>query len=199
MNMIARKLKLAPIDGEDVLAVLDRRLRELAARRGDITKQIITLEKTAAATRIEVSADVGQAEALLDGAQFVASRDKPISRLSALLAEREVIDRALMIGLSRQHRLAAERAGEIWAAHFAEIAEMERKRVFLALELQRTNRAREKLREKLTRAGGAGFLSSDGVALLELGDIDDEVKWACERLVTDGIATRAEIERAKNG
>ena len=32
MNMIARKLKPAPIDGDDVLAVLDRRLHELMAR-----------------------------------------------------------------------------------------------------------------------------------------------------------------------
>jgi hypothetical protein len=197
MNMISRKLKLAPIDGEDVLAVLDSRLRELAARRDAITKQIIALEKTAAATRTEVNADVAQAEALLSGAQFVVSRDRPMSQLATLLAEREVIDRALKIGLSRQHRLATERAGEIWASHFAEIAEMEKRRVFLALELQRTNRAREKLREKLTKVGGAGFLSSDGAELLGLGH-DEAVRWAAERLIADGICTVAEIERAKN-
>jgi hypothetical protein len=45
MNMITKKLKpaAAPVDGDDVLAVLDARLRELDARRATITKQIIAL------------------------------------------------------------------------------------------------------------------------------------------------------------
>jgi hypothetical protein len=198
MNMSLRKLKPALIDGSDVLGVLDERLRELQARRGIVTKQIITLEKTAAATRIDASVDVAQAEALLEGSQFVASRDKPLSLLDALLAERGVIDRALMIGLSRQHRLATERAGEIWASHFAEIAEIEKRRVFLAIKLQHANRAREKLREKLTKVGGAGYLTTDSVALLGLGDHgDDETAWAAERLIADNIVTRAEVERAR--
>ncbi len=105
MNMIARKLKLAPIDGGDVLAVLRRRLQELQVRREVITEEIIALEKTTS-TRIDVSTDQAQAEALLDGAPFVASRNKPISRLSALHAERDTIDRALNIGRSREHQLA---------------------------------------------------------------------------------------------
>src|SRR6476620_6438208 len=106
MNMTIRKLKPAPIDGSDVLAVLDDRLRELQARRDVITKKIIALEKTTV-TRTEVSADVAQAEALLSGAEFVISRDRPMSQLTALHTERDVIDRALKLGLSRQHRLAA--------------------------------------------------------------------------------------------
>src|SRR6266566_5043810 len=115
MNMTVRKLRPAPIDGDDVLAVLDSRLRELDVRREIITKQIIALEQTTAVSRTEVSADVAQAEALLDGAQFVASRDRPMSQLAALHAEREVIDRALKIGRDRKHRLATERAGQVWA------------------------------------------------------------------------------------
>jgi hypothetical protein len=198
MNMIARKLKPAPVDGDDVLAVLDRRIRELDARRAVITEEIIGLEKTAGAARGDISPDVAQAEAMLTGEKFVASRDRPFSGLAALHAERGVIDHALKIGRSRQHRLAAERAGAIWARHFADIAEIEKRRVMLALELQRTNRARERLREKITKAGGAGFLSTDGVDLLEFGDGGDEVSWAAERLIADGIATRAEIERAKS-
>ena len=195
--MIARKLKLAPIDGADVLAVLDRRLRELDARRAVITEEIIELEKTSA-SRPEVSANAAQAEALLDGAEFIASPNVPMSRLSELHAEREVIDRALKLGRSRQHRLATERAGEIWASFFEEIAKIEKRRVMLAFELQRTNRAREMLRAKITEAGGAGVLSTDGVDLLEFGHVHDEVSWSGERLIADGIATRAEIERAKS-
>jgi hypothetical protein len=142
---------------------------------------------------------LAQAEAVLDGEKFVASREKPLSQLAALHAERDVVDHALKIGRSRQHRLATERAVEIWAAHFSEIAEMEKRRVMLALELQATNRARERLREKITKAGGAGFLSTDGVELLGLGDVQEEIHWAIERLIADGITTRREIEKVKNG
>jgi hypothetical protein len=195
MNMIARKLKLAPIDGEDVLAVLDRRLRELDARRAVITETIIGLEKTTGAA-VGVSADLAQAEGLLTGEKFVA-RDRPMSQLAALHAERETIDRALKIGRDRQHRLATERAGQVWADHFPQIAEVEKRRIFLAIELQKINKKREELRDKITAAGGAGFLSTDGVDLLEFGHVHDEVSWAAERLIADAIATRAEIERAR--
>jgi len=123
-----------------------------------------------------------------------------MSQLSSLLAEREVIDRALKIGRSRSQELGIERATQIWAAHFDQIAAVELKRVMLALQLQQTNRARERLRETILKAGGAGFLSTDSVDLLGLGDLGDgEVVWACDRLIADGICTRAEIERAKNG
>jgi hypothetical protein len=199
MNMIARKLKLAPIDGADVLAVLDLRLRELDARDAAITEEIIGLEKTAGAARFDAGVDVAQAEALLDGAGYTPARDKPVSQLVALHTEREVIRRALRIGRDRQHRLATERAGQIWADYFPQIAEVEKRRVLLALDLQRVNRARETLREKITKAGGAGFLPSDSVDLLGLGDLDDEVRWATERLIADGICSRSEIDRAKNG
>jgi hypothetical protein len=196
MNMIARKLKLAPVDGDDVIAVLNDRLRELEARRGVLTKKIIGLEKTAV-NRPEVSADMAQAEALLSGAEFVASRDRPMSELSSLHAEREVIDRALKIGRSRSQELDIERATQIWVAHFDQIAKVEKRRVLLALELQRTNREREKLRETIMRAGGAGYLSTDSVDLLGLGEVEEEVKWAVERVIADGIATKAEIEKAR--
>jgi hypothetical protein len=198
MNMIARKLKLAsPVDGADVLDVLDRRLRELDSRDAVLLKQQINLEKTASNHPVSGAA---QAEALLGGAPFVASRDNPLSQLEAIHAERKVIAEALRIGRSKFHRLATERATEIWATHFAEIAEVEKRRVMLALQLQQANRDRERLREKIAKAGGAGFLSTDSVDLLGLGDRgDDETVWACERVIADGICSRAEIERAKNG
>ena len=67
----------------------------------------------------------------------------------------------------------------------------------MALELQRTNRKRERLREKITRAGGAGFLSTDSADLLGLGELE-EVNWAVERVIADNIATRAEIEKVRS-
>jgi hypothetical protein len=200
MNMMTlRKPKLAaPVDGEDVLAVLDRRLRELDARDAVLLKQQIGLEQTASARPNNDAAE--KAEALLGGEPFVATRDSSLSLLEAVLAERKLIANALKIGRSKHHRLAAERATEVWAAHFEQIAEVEKRRVMLALQLQQVNRDRERLREKIIKAGGAGYLSTDGVDLLGLGDLaDGEVQWTCERVIADGICTRAEIERAKNG
>src|SRR5262245_46180269 len=154
MNMIARKPKpAAPVDGYDVLAVLDHRLRELDARRAAIPKQIITLEKTAGGGKFDTSVDVAQAQAVLDGVlPFIASRDRSTSQLSALHAERDV-DRPLKIGCDRHHRLSMERASRNWTEHFPQIAEVEKRRVFLALELQRINRQRETLRNKISAAG----------------------------------------------
>jgi hypothetical protein len=202
MNMVIKKFRsataLSPVDSADVLAVLDNRLRELDARRSVITETIIGLEKTAGAAARSDAATAVQAEALLSGIQFIASREKPLSELAALHAERDLIDRALAIGRSRKHRLETERSAEIWAAHFPEIAEIEKRRVMLALELQQCNRARERLREKIVAKGGAGFLSTDGPELLGLGDRDEEVRWAAERLIADRIASSAEIERARS-
>lgn len=200
MNTTAKKLEPAPtIVAADVLAVLDRRLGELQARDEVIRKLIIQAEKTVGAHDDNLSADLTQVEAVLAGGKFVASREKPLSQLKTLSAERRVIHEALKIGRSRQHRLATERAVEIWQSHWNEIAEIEKRRVTLALELQATNRARERLREKIALAGGAGFLATDGVELLGLGDVDGETNWASERLVADGILTRAEIKRMQNG
>jgi hypothetical protein len=119
--------------------------------------------------------------------------------ITALHARREVRRRAIKIGQDRLHRLREARAEEISASFFAEVAAIEKKRVLLAIELQRINRQRETLREKLTAAGGGPFLLTDGSDLLGLGDRQDEVSWAVERLVADGAVTAAEIARAKNG
>jgi hypothetical protein len=191
MNMITRNVKAAPVTGADVLAVLDQRLRELQDRRDMLTSMILGLEKTT--PRIEVPEE--PANALLDGEAFVPTRERPPSQLEALLAERSTIDRALEIGRSRHHRLATERAGEIWAAHFEEIAAVEKRRVELAFALQAQNRRREELREKIMMAGGSPFLTTDGYEMLGIGDHAAEVAEAAERLVNAGIMTRAEIRR----
>ncbi|WMT78859.1 hypothetical protein [Bradyrhizobium sp. Ash2021] len=183
-----------------MLAVLERRISELEARDKELLEKQISLESTAGSARSDAAgAAVAEAQALLDGLPFVPSSARPMAQLDAIIAERAVIAKALKIGQSEQHRLATERAGEIWASHFAEIAKIEKRRVMLALELQQVNRVREMLREKITsKAGGPGYLPTDGVELLGLGDLREEVHWAGERLVADGIATRAEIEKARS-
>jgi hypothetical protein len=70
--------------------------------------------------------------------------------------------------------------------------------MMLVFELQRTNRARETLRAKITAAGGAGYLSTDGAEFLGFGDEFAEIQWAANRLVADKIATKAEIEKARS-
>ena len=198
MSIIQKKSSSASAEADRVIADLTSRLRELDARDRDALEQIIAIEKTTGSAQVEAGADMAQAEALLEGKKFVASREKPVSQLAALYAERKVIAHALKIGGNRLHLLTTARSAEIWASHFAEIAEMEKKRVFLALELQRTNRAREKLRAKITKAGGAGYLSTGGVRFLEFGDVHDEVSWAASRLIADSIATKTEIEKARS-
>jgi hypothetical protein len=193
MNMLAKKISPAANE-RDALAALDRRLGELQARRDELTESIILAEKSAAASDHQRS-DLTQAEALLAGKPFVASREKPLSGLAALHAERSVIDAALKIGQSRRDALATELAVGIWASYQTEIAQIEMRRVTLALQLQATNHARERLREKIIAEGGEGCLSSDGVDLLGLGERHDDVQWAAARLVADGICSRREIEK----
>ena len=196
--MIPKKSPSASADADRAIADLASRLRELRSRDKDLLKRQITIETTTGPARFDVGADAAQAEAMLNGAPFVASRDKPMAQLTAILAERGVIGQALKIGGSRLHLLTTARSAEIWAAHFSEIAEIEKRRVMLVFELQRTNRAREKLRAKITKAGGAGYLSTDGVEFLGFGDEYAEIQWAANRLISDGIATRAEIEKARS-
>ena len=198
MNIV-RKSQSAAADADRAIADLASRLRELDARDRDVLEKIIAIEKTTPSSQVEAGADMAQAEALLEGKKFVASREKPVSQLAALYAERKVIAHAVKIGGSRLHLLTTARSEEIWAAHFSEIAEMEKKRVFLALELQRTNRARTKLREKITtEARGPGFLTTDGVDFLGFGDEYAEIAWASNRLISDGVCTKAEIEKARS-
>jgi hypothetical protein len=197
MNMMIQKPKSAsPVNGADLLAALERRIKEMSADdRSDLELQI-ALEKSARPEGV-FAADVAQANALIDGEEFVP-RAHAISALATVMARRKTRALALKIAHSKQHQMATELAGEIWAAHFPEIAELEKRRVLVALELQRVNRAREKLRDKIAALGGSGFLPTDSVDLLGLGDRDEEVKWACERLIDDGIASRGEIAKARS-
>jgi hypothetical protein len=198
MSMIPKKSPSAAADADRVIADLISRRSEMTASDKDLLKRQITIETTTGASKSEVGADAAQAEAMLNGIPFVASRDRPMSQISAILAERGVIALALKISGERLHRLTTARSAEIWAAHFSEIAEIEKRRVMLVFELQRINRAREKLRERINKAGGAGYLTTDGPEFFGFGDVHDEVMWAANRLVADGVATRGEIEKARS-
>jgi hypothetical protein len=196
--MNATKKTQSVIDDAAELARLTKRCSELRARKKLVHETVLQVEKTSTA-QFDGLADLAQAEALLlNGAQFVASREKPLSQLAALYAEIAAIDRALKIGEERIHILDTARRAQIWESYSSETAAIEKRRVLLVLELQRTNRAREKLREKITAAGGAGLLSTDGVEFMGFGDEYAEIGWAAKRLIADGIATPAEIERARH-
>src|SRR6266481_5230568 len=107
MNMISRKPKASPVDGDDVLDVLSAKLKELGVRDRVLIELQITLEKTLSSSNARTSAERSQAEALLDGEKFIASRELPISELDAVIAERKTIALALKIGGSKHHQLAA--------------------------------------------------------------------------------------------
>src|SRR5258708_252460 len=116
MNMIAKKLMrstaLSPVDPSDVLALLDRNLAELDARDKILLETQISLEKTSSMVASDAHADVAQAEAVLAGVKFIATRERPMAQLEAVIAERKVIKRALELGVSRRHRLLIERGTE---------------------------------------------------------------------------------------
>jgi hypothetical protein len=198
MNLISRKPKLAIADETDVVAALHRRINEMAEDdKLDLELQI-ALEKTTGSVGADgAAANLAQAEAFLSGAEFNV-HDKPtVSHLDVVVARR-VRALALKIASSRFTQLAAERASKIWDSYFTEIAEIEKRRIMLVCELQRTNRAREKLRGKITEAGGTGYLSTDGAGFLGFGDEFAEIQWAANRLIADGICTKAEIEKARS-
>jgi hypothetical protein len=196
-TMMATKKTESIAADEAELAALDRRIPEMNARDQDLLKIQIAQEATATAS-FEAAVDKAQALAMVAGHPFVATREKPISPLEATLAERKTLAGAIKIAGDRLSILTTERSARIWASYSAEIAAIEKRRMMLVFELQRTNRAREKLREKITKAGGAGFLSTDGVEFLGFGDEYAEIGWASKRLIADGIATSAEIEKARS-
>jgi len=195
-NVRRLKSTAAPSNVEDEIAALERRYSELDAEDKADSELLLQLEK-ATASSVAASADHAEAEAYLRGEKFDPRRARPIPEIAAVRARREVRRRALKIAQDRLHKLRETRAEQISASFFNEIAATEKKRVLLAVELQKVNRQRETLREKITAAGGGPFLMTDGSDLLGLGDRQDEVSWAVERLVADGAVTAAEIERAK--
>jgi hypothetical protein len=193
---ILKKLKSADDPAEDQIGILQRRLAELDARDRALTQKILDSEKSAV-SKSGRNNDVAAAEALLDGKLFDARAQLPLSDLMVLHKERDGVRLALKIGRDRLARLMEARAEAITASFLGEITQIERQRVSAALELQKINRKRETLRDKIREAGGNAYLPTDGAALLEIGDRQDEVAWSIERVIADGIMTAVELERMK--
>ena len=196
-NMIPKKTAQSIAADEAEIARLTRRISEMNAHASEVLKTQINLEKTSVAN-FAASSDKAAAEAMIAGAPFVATRERPVSPLDAIMGEKKTLADAIKIAGASLSILVTERTERIWAAHFSEIAAIEKRRVMVVFELQSINRARGVLREKVAKAaGGPGYLSTDGVELLGLGD-DAETNWAAKRLIADGIATESEIEKAKS-
>ena len=201
MNIMSnvRKLKssAAPVSVDDEIAALERRHAELGTEDRADTELLNQLEK-ASASSVDASADHAEAEAFLKGEKFDPRRARPIPEIEAVRARRDVRRRAMKIAQDRLHKLREARAEQISASFFNEVAALEKQRVLTAIQLQKINRRREELREKIAAAGGGPFLMTDGAELLGIGDRqDDEVAWGVARLIADGAATAAEIERVK--
>jgi hypothetical protein len=198
MNTTAKILPLAPANAEEELTRLRSRVGELAKRNDALIRLIIQAEKTVGAGGDHFSPDLEQARALLDGKKFMPQREKSFSHLEALKAEHSAVGAALRLGNARVHQLATDRAEAIWQSYQSEISQIEMRRVKLALQLQRINHEREQLREKIIARGGAGCFATDGVELLHVSEKHDDVAWAAERLIADGVCTRREIEKASS-
>ena len=63
-----------------------------------------------------------------------------------------------------------------------------------AWALQDLNRQRERLREKLQKAGAGSNLPGDGHDLLDIGDTQDELYAVAERLLNASVITDSEFK-----
>jgi hypothetical protein len=198
MNTTAKILPLAPANAEEGLGRLRRRVGDLSARRDALNQLIIEAENTVGAAGGYFNPGLEQVEALLEGKKFIPSRERSFSHVEALRVEYNAVEAALKLGNARLHQQVTERAVAIWASYQSEISKIEMRRVTLAVQLQRTNDEREQLREKIIARGGAGNFCTDGVDFLGLTERNDDIQWAVERLIADGVCTRREIEKASS-
>ncbi|MGY4504212.1 DNA-binding protein [Bradyrhizobium sp. GM24.11] len=199
ITAIRKRNVASPVDDgeDDRLSVLERQLAKIEADDKALFEVQLSLEENSGGVG-STSRLTEAARALLDGSDYDPNANS-ISQLEMVRKKRAVSRRAMEIGCIDRDRLLIERAEKIFASFSVDVAEIERRRIMAALELQGINRQRERLREKIRSAGGGGSLPSDGRDLLGLGEsYDEEVNWCVERIIASGVATRAEIERARS-
>jgi hypothetical protein len=190
-----RPLTLKEIDAS--LAQAKARVARVQDRYAAILARILKIEGQPTLSRGPVGMDA-ILDAVLDGRPAEVKPHAP-SELATLLAEKEVVDNAIVRGNQRVGDLLLQRAAFVFAQHASEIAALDKRRVLLATELQAVNRMREVLRERLQSLGCGGMLfptDRNADDLLGTGFIDDAVAWAQQRAIADGILTRGEIVRA---
>ncbi|WP_369723866.1 hypothetical protein AB8Z38_07370 [Bradyrhizobium sp. LLZ17] len=191
-----RKKTASLVDYEDApLAALDRKIAKIESDDQALFEVQLSLEESSGGGTASRLTDA--ARALLDGTDYDPTANS-ISQLEIVCKKRAVYRRAFEIGRVAREHLLVERGDRIFASFSSEIAEIERRRIMAALDLQRINRQREQLRENIRSAGGGGSLPTDGRELLGVGETyDEEVNWCVERLIAAGIVSSAEIEKAK--
>ncbi|MFB9262276.1 hypothetical protein ACFFWD_03690 [Bradyrhizobium erythrophlei] len=193
---LRKKPVAAPVDGEvDRLAALERQLAKIEADDKALFEVQLALEESSSG--FSASRLTEAARALLSGTDYDPTANS-ISQLEIVRKKRAVYLRAQEIGRFERNQLLIERAEKIFASFSADVAEIERRRIMMVLELQRINREREQLRENIRSAGGGGSLPTDGIELLGIGDRQDEIWECCERAIARGVVSRAEIEKARS-
>jgi hypothetical protein len=193
--MISRKSKPVVVSLADAaLAKLDERMKTLAKQDEALREADKSMEHSGG--RSSITED---AKAVLAGGDFDPTAN-PLSQREFVQKKRAVISRAMQLGNSERERLLIERAATVWSEFFEEIAELERRRLLAALTVQKLNREREELRERIRLAGGGLYLPGDGFEMLGIGErADDEPLVLGDRLVGTGVMTPAEWEHAKRG
>lgn len=174
---------------KDVIAELGGRLKRIEA-----DKNVLVQEREAHVKRSSDTFNLTKhARALLDGDGYDPNAD-PLSTIATINKTVAVMDQALHLGRLEMSRLLEDRSAAIWAEHFQEIRELERRRLMAAWELQDLNRQRERLREKLQKAEAGSHLPGDGDELLGIGDRHDELRWVAERLLSASVITDSEFK-----
>lgn len=192
---------LTGADLDDFIA--DVRMPALWAERDDISAQLARLFQSigyAEDSQWEEDKDATAVQRLLSGGEAkVQAPEMPSAALHHhLKIRRRNIDRALHLARPYAERSRERRQAVVVAAHRAEIVEVERERVLLAIKLQAINRKRDTLRNLVSARGGCGVvLPTDSIDLLDVGYGDDDVDRATKRVLADGILTQSEVNHAK--
>src|SRR5712671_2729016 len=98
MTLIPKKTAQAIAADEAELGGLTRRIPEMTARAREVLETKINLEKTSTtAANFAASQDRARAEAYVAGAPFVATRERPISPLDAIVDEEKTLKEAIKI------------------------------------------------------------------------------------------------------
>src|SRR4051794_6072551 len=198
MNLIARKPNPVPTASmpNHKFPIMDEVIAELAGRLKKIEadRTVLVREREALVKRSSDTFNLTKhAKALLAGDAYDPNAD-PLSTIAIINKKIAVMDQALHLGNLEMSRLLEDLSAAIWAEHFEEIREIERRRLMAAWALQDMNLQRERLREKLLKAKAGPHLPGDGQDLLGIGDRHDELHWVAERLLSASVITDSEFK-----
>jgi hypothetical protein len=183
---------------------IDLRLAEVRARQRVVILEIVELESRGTIPQDMEDQQSIDADAmrLIDGSEDTSStpKSRPESkgsagpRLLALLREREVIEKALVIGTQRQLQAHSDRIRQALLERADEWREIVFQTAQAVVTLRKCNRAREQFRKEMTYAAPPSLVC-DGFQLLGATRIvNDDVYRFLQSVVRAGIMSAKDVD-----